>query len=106
MAKITLIRPPCVLSAGSISGGLLTPPIALAYLAASVRNSGHEVSIIDAIGLDPEKKTYLRDKLYLVGTSFSDILNLIPEDVNLIGISSLNKDLNFLLVSLLYSNFH
>ena len=56
MAKIALIRPPCVVSAGSVSGGLLTPPIALAYLASTVRGNGHEVSIIDAIGLDPEKK--------------------------------------------------
>jgi len=67
-------------SAGSVSGGLLTPPIALAYLAASVRSSGHEVSIVDAIGLNPEKKTYLGNKLFLVGISFSDILNSIPED--------------------------
>ncbi len=87
MAKIVLIRPPCLVSTGAVSAGLLTPPISLAYLAASVRNNGHEVSIIDAIGLDPEKKTYLRKKLYLVGISFSDILNLIPEDADLIGIS-------------------
>ena len=89
MAKIVLIRPPCLVSTGAIAAGLLTPPIALAYLAGSVRNNGHEVSIIDAIGLDPEKKTYLRDKLYLVGISFSDILNLIPEDADLIGISGM-----------------
>ena len=56
MAKIVLIRPPCLVSTGSISAGLLTPPISLAYLAGSARNNGHEVSIIDAIGLDPEKK--------------------------------------------------
>jgi len=89
MAKITLIRPPCVLSAGSVAGGLLTPPIALAYLAASVRSSGHEVSIIDAIGLNPEKKTYLGNKLFLAGISFSDILNSIPEDSDLIGFSGM-----------------
>ena len=82
MAKIVLIRPPCLVSTGAISAGLLSPPIALAYLAASVRNNGHEVSVVDAIGLDPEKKTYLRNKLYrnklyLVGMPFSDILNLL-----------------------------
>ena len=89
MAKIILIRPPLLTSVGAVTGGLLTPPISVAYLAASVRNNGHEVSIIDAIGLDPEKKTYLGNKLFLVGISFSDILNLIPKDVDLIGISGM-----------------
>ena len=89
MAKITLIRPPCIVSVGSVSGGLLTPPIALAYLAGSIRNSGHEVCIIDAIGLDPEKRTHLENKLYLVGISFSKILNSIPEDTDLIGFSGM-----------------
>jgi len=89
MAKIVLIRPPCLVSTGAISAGLLSPPIALAYLAASVRNNGHEVSVVDAIGLDPEKKTYLGKKLFLVGISSSDILNLIPEDTDLIGISGM-----------------
>ena len=89
MAKIVLIRPPCLVSVGAISAGLLSPPIALAYLAASVRNNGHEVSVIDAIGLDPEKKTYLGNKLFSIGISSSDILNLIPKDVDLIGISGM-----------------
>ncbi len=89
MAKIVLIRPPCLVSVGAISAGLLSPPIALAYLAASVRNNGHEVSIVDAIGLDSEKKTYLGNKLFSIGISSSDILNLIPKDVDLIGISGM-----------------
>ena len=67
MAKIVLIRPPCLVSTGAISAGLLSPPIALAHLAAAVRNKGHEVSVVDAIGLDPERKTYLGKKLFFVG---------------------------------------
>ena len=60
MAKIALIRPPVLVSTGAISAGLLSPPIALAYLAASVRKNGHEVSVVDAIGLNPEKKNFYR----------------------------------------------
>ena len=89
MAKIVLIRPPVLVSTGAISAGLLSPPIALAYLAASVRKNGHEVSVVDAIGLNPEKKTFLGNKLFLVGITFSEILNLIPEDTDLIGISGM-----------------
>ena len=89
MTKVVLIRPPCLSSLTAVSGGLLTPPLALAYLAGSLRNNGHEVSTIDAIGLNPEKKTHVKNNSYLFGISFSEILKLIPEDVDLIGFSGM-----------------
>jgi len=88
MANVVLIRPPSIVSAGTTSG-FLTPPIGLAYLGASLRNSGHEVTIVDALGLDPGKSTYLGNKLILRGISFSDIINLIPNDSDLIGFSGM-----------------
>ena len=45
MAKIALVRPPSIVSAGSFSG-FLTPPIGLAYIGGSLRNEGHKVTII------------------------------------------------------------
>lgn len=88
MAKVTLIRPPSVVSAGSYIGSL-TPPIGLAYLASALRHNNHQVSIVDAVGMDPEKSTYLGNKLILRGINFSEILNLIPEDTDLIGFSGM-----------------
>ena len=88
MTKVTLVRPPSIVSAGSIAGSL-SPPIGLTYLAGSLRNCGHEVVIVDALGLGLEKNTYLGNKLILRGISFSDILNLIPEDTDLIGFSGM-----------------
>ena len=88
MAKVTLVRPPSIVSAGTTSG-FLTPPIGLAYLGASLRNAGHKVTIVDALGLDAGKSTYLGNQLILRGISFSDILNLIPEDTDLIGFSGM-----------------
>ena len=88
MANVTLVRPPSIVSAGTTSG-FLTPPIGLAYIGGSLRNSGHKVNIIDAVGLDCEKSTYLNNQLISRGISFSDVLNLIPEDTDLIGFSGM-----------------
>mgnify|MGYP001191714476 CR=1 FL=1 len=88
MAKVTLVRPPSIVSAGTTSG-FLTPPIGLAYLGAFLRNAGHKVTIVDALGLDAGKSTYLGNQLILRGISFSDILNLIPKDTDLIGFSGM-----------------
>ena len=88
MAKVALIRPPSIVSVGSFSG-FITPPIGLAYIAASLRSSGHKVVIVDAVGIDPGKSTYIGDKLVLRGISFNRVLELIPKDVDLIGFSGM-----------------
>jgi len=88
MANVTLIRPPSLVSAGSFSG-FLTPPIGLVYIAGSLKKNGHKVSIVDAVGLDPEKSTYLGNQLILRGIPFQEIVRLIPEDTDLIGFSGM-----------------
>lgn len=49
MSRILLIRPPAVFSKSSYSAPV-TMPLSIAYLAASLVESGHEVDIIDALG--------------------------------------------------------
>ena len=88
MTKVVLVRPPSIVSAKTYSG-FLTPPIGLAYIAASLRSSGHKVIIVDAVGIDPGKSTYIGDKLVLRGISFNRVLELIPKDVDLIGFSGM-----------------
>ena len=85
MAKVVLVRPPSIISAGSYIGSL-TPPIGLAYLAAALRHNNHQVTIVDSVGIDPEKSTYLGKKLILRGIGFSEILDLIPEDLDVFAI--------------------
>ena len=46
--KVCLVRPSSPVSAGSCSG-ILTPSIGLAYIAAAIREAGHEVSVVDGI---------------------------------------------------------
>ena len=51
MTKVVLVRPPSIVSAKTYSG-FLTPPIGLAYIAASLRSSGHKVVIVDDCSTD------------------------------------------------------
>lgn len=49
MSHVTLIRPPTVFARRSYSVPT-TPPIGIAYLAASLRKAGHVAHVIDAVG--------------------------------------------------------
>lgn len=49
MARILLLRPPSVFARAAYSAAV-TPPLATAYLAASLRAEGHEVRVLDALG--------------------------------------------------------
>ncbi len=65
-----------------------TPPIGIAYLAASVRAAGHEVLFIDAIGEAIEQVYYFgRKNLYVNGLTQEQILDRLPADVQFICVS-------------------
>lgn len=49
MARLLLVRPPSVYSVGSASAPV-TMPLSLAYLAAALREAGHAVECVDALG--------------------------------------------------------
>ena len=49
MSHILLIRPPAVFAKNSYSAPV-SMPLSIAYLAAALREAGHEVSVIDALG--------------------------------------------------------
>lgn len=74
MLKITLIRPPSVIAVGSYIASI-TPPIGLAYLAGSLTKAGHNVHIVDAIGLAPNRKENIGGGLLLRGLSYEDIIS-------------------------------
>jgi len=84
--KICLVRPPSIINPVAYIGSL-TPPIGLAYIASSLRASGHSVKIIDAIGENPKKSTPISEDLVLRGLTFEEIIERIPGDSDFIGIS-------------------
>jgi anaerobic magnesium-protoporphyrin IX monomethyl ester cyclase len=65
------------------------PSLGVAYLAAGLREAGHEVSIIDVLGEALEKYTPIRGfpKAIKHGLGIEEIFDRIPAGINLIGVS-------------------
>jgi radical SAM superfamily enzyme YgiQ (UPF0313 family) len=86
--RICLVRPASVTTAeGVVHDG--SPPVGLAYLAAVIRECGHEVSVVDAVGEAltrysrvPGLPTALHH-----GLSDAETVSRIPAGVDLIGVS-------------------
>ena len=84
---ITLIRPPIFSSIGSFSAPV-TPPLALAYLSASLKKDRFSVESIDAVGEAMDQVHLLKNPEGRVrGLPIEKILQRIPKETNLIGIS-------------------
>lgn len=83
--KCTLIRCPQTM-AKYVSASSAIPPIGLAYVAASLREAGHEVHIIDTTGEALDRYTPIDDAGLLLrrGISDDDILERL-EDSDVIG---------------------
>jgi anaerobic magnesium-protoporphyrin IX monomethyl ester cyclase len=87
VAKVTLLRPPLLVPIWSDSGPL-TPPIGAAYLAASLRQAGHDPRIVDGIGENARQVTPLFDnKVMAIGLRSEEIVERIEGNPDLIGVS-------------------
>ena len=103
---ICLIRPPKLFLKGGLdsevshtSSAHATAPLGLALIAASLRNAGHKVSVIDGIGEDqyrvnnnvipPFDSDKLSPKFSIrtIGLTPAEILAKIPADATIVGIS-------------------
>lgn len=86
---VTLIRPPAIWSAGSLNISSITPPVALAYLSATLRDHGYSVKNIDSIGegIDQVNRLKRNPKMEAQGLTFDEIIKRIPMNTNVIGIS-------------------
>ncbi|MCK5034581.1 MAG: B12-binding domain-containing radical SAM protein [Candidatus Sabulitectum sp.] len=78
--KFILIRPPVVHLKADFYGSIPGIPSGLAYLAASVRESGYDVSIIDAYGEDPHRFYTFRKRFRARGLTPSEIADRVPDD--------------------------
>ena len=86
--RVCLVRPPSIINPLAYIGSL-TPPIGLAYLAASLRKAGHDVSLVDGIGENPEQSTPLAGNLVARGLTFDEIVARIPPGAQLVGVSGM-----------------
>jgi radical SAM superfamily enzyme YgiQ (UPF0313 family) len=87
MTNVTFVRPPCLISKGTLQGPI-TPPIGVAYLAASLRNAGHKPVIVDALGEAPFNHVpCFDDRMIAIGLPVEQIVARIPDDTEVIGLS-------------------
>jgi anaerobic magnesium-protoporphyrin IX monomethyl ester cyclase len=87
---ITLIRPPVVVLLNSLSYVGPMPSIGVAYVAAVLRDAGHDITVIDAPG---ERLDQLHDfpspsgMMRRIGLAPDEVIDRIPEGTRIIGIT-------------------
>jgi anaerobic magnesium-protoporphyrin IX monomethyl ester cyclase len=82
---VCLVRPPAV-ETFRFSSLSITPPLGLAYVAGALDAAGHDVRVVDAVTEAPGQHTrYFRG--YLVGLRVDEIVDRIPADAKLVGIT-------------------
>ncbi len=84
--NICLIEPPKFVSLTNAVSTIAMPPIGVAYIAASLRETGHRVNVIDAAGAALDKYYQFGD-IQVRGLQILEIVNRIPADVNVVGFS-------------------
>jgi len=87
MSRVTLLRPALLVSTWSDSGPL-TPPLAAAYLAASLRAAGHQVQVVDGVGEAPFQVTPLfGGRVLALGLTSQQMVERLSAGTDVVGIS-------------------
>ncbi len=83
--KICLIEPSKFVSLTNLVSTISMPPIGLAYIAAALREAGHEVTVVDGPGSAP--RNFFQFKGVRVrGLTKEDIIERIPKDSEVIAL--------------------
>jgi anaerobic magnesium-protoporphyrin IX monomethyl ester cyclase len=83
--KFTLVNPPITLT-NPKRLPKIQPPLGMAYLAGCLREAGHAVCVVDAIGEALGRHSPFRDGYYLHGLPIDEILDRIDPDSEVIGV--------------------
>ena len=87
MANVTIIVPPQIVTLTQI-GSCGVPPIGASYIAGYMEKLGHTVEVIDGLGEDMYR--YTKWGISNVrGITIPEIVNRIPRDTEIIGISNM-----------------
>lgn len=86
--KVQLIHPPAFLNPTALTALRPSLPLGLAYVAASIRQAGHDVSVIDAVGEAPD--TIVRDgRVARLGLTVAEIVAALDDDTHVVGVSAM-----------------
>ena len=86
--SVCIVRPPLAVSKWN-QVTVVNPPIGPAYVAGTLREGGHKVSLIDGIGLGLDERHPADGDILIYGLALSDIVNRVPDDAKIIGVSCL-----------------
>ena len=84
--KIQLIHPPVYINDSGLTALRPSLPLGLAYIAAVLRDDGHEIGVIDALGEAPESRERDGD-IWRLGLTASQVVDRIPADTEAVGIT-------------------
>lgn len=85
--KVVLVRPPVTTAKLSITD-VTCPPLALAYLGATLEEAGHEVVVVDAVGAAPERfRPFGTGGHLLHGLSPTEVADAVDTDTDVVGVS-------------------
>ena len=88
LMKVCLINLPLLGLRNDLYGNIPSFPIGVCYLAAFLRQTGYEVTLIDMYGLNPTKKTVYKGRFDIWGITIKECIEAIPKDCDIIGISA------------------
>ncbi len=86
--NVTLIHPPVYINKNGLTALRPSLPLGLAYVAAVLRDDGHDIHVIDALGEAPEKMIPDGD-IWRLGLTPEEIIERIPAETEAIGITSM-----------------
>jgi len=90
--KILLIKPNIMVRKGFVLQSKMSPPIGLAYIAASLKNEGYDVEIIDMVAEDPDSSWNYLDTHVSYGLSDENLIKRIqafsPDFIGIGGFTS------------------
>ncbi len=88
--KVQLIHPPLYLNVHAMTALRPSLPLGLAYIASSLREAGHEVSLLDAVAEAPDQVTQgSKKQLFILGLTIEQIIERLDPEAQAFGITNM-----------------
>jgi len=88
--RIQLLHPPVYLNVYAMTALRPSLPLGLAYVAAALREAGHDVSVLDAVGAAPDQVTPgLRRQISQLGLRPDEIVERLDPDAEAFGVTNM-----------------
>ena len=88
LMNIQLIHPPVYINKHGLTALRPSLPLGLAYIASVLREDGHQVSVLDALALAPNRMTPEGD-IWRLGADVTDVVGRVDPAVEAIGVTSM-----------------